>query len=234
MSSPSALISGGARGIGRGIALGLAEQGYRVVITARDGAVAERAAREMSGGVAGSVHGLAMEVTDRSSVEGVVEAISADSGGLDVLVNNAGVMGHYGEPAAEVDLDDVREVLEINLIGAWSLTQATLPLLRQSEHARIVNVSSGMGQLSDMGKGAASYRASKVGLNALTRVLANEERENGILVNAMCPGWVRTDLGGPSARRSIEEGADTAIWLARLPDDGPSGGFFRDREAIPW
>ncbi len=228
------MISGGARGIGRGIALGLAEQGYRVVITARDGATAERAAGELSDGVSGSVHGLPMEVTDQESVDSVVEAISADSGGLDVLVNNAGVMGHYGVPAADVDLDDAREVIEINLIGAWALTQAALPLLRESQHGRIVNVSSGMGQLSDMGRGAASYRASKVALNALTRVLANEEGENGILINTMCPGWVRTDLGGPQAHRSIEEGADTAIWLATLPDDGPTGGFFRDREPIPW
>jgi NAD(P)-dependent dehydrogenase (short-subunit alcohol dehydrogenase family) len=234
MSSANALISGGARGIGRGVALGLAGQGYRVVITARDGAVAEQAARELSDGVAGSVHGLPMEITDRSSVESVIEAISSDSGGLDVLVNNAGVMGHYGVPAADVDLDDAREVIEINLIGAWALTQAALPLLRESRHARIVNVSSGMGQLSDMGRGAASYRASKVALNSLTRVLANEERENGILVNTMCPGWVRTDLGGPQAHRSVEEGADTAIWLATLPDDGPTGRFFRDREPIPW
>jgi NAD(P)-dependent dehydrogenase (short-subunit alcohol dehydrogenase family) len=91
-----------------------------------------------------------------------------------------------------------------------------------------------MGQLSDMGRGAPPYRVSKAGLNALTRILANEEREHGILVNSMCPGWVRTDMGGPSAMRSVEEGADTGIWLATLPDGGPTGGFYRDREPIPW
>jgi NAD(P)-dependent dehydrogenase (short-subunit alcohol dehydrogenase family) len=114
------------------------------------------------------------------------------------------------------------------------LTQAALPRLRESGHGRIVNVSSGMGQLSDMGRGAPPYRVSKAGLNALTRILANEEREHGILVNSMCPGWVRTDMGGPSAMRSVEEGADTGIWLATLPDGGPTGGFYRDREPIPW
>ena len=234
MGSPNALISGGARGIGRGIALGLAERGYRVVITARDAAVAEQAAKELSEGVSGSVHGLAMEVTDQGSVESVIEAITADPGSLDVLVNNAGILPDHGVPAAEADLTQAHEIVETNLFGAWRLTQAALPLLRQSAHPRVVNVSSGLGQLSDMGRGTTGYRVSKVGLNALTRVFANEEGEHGILVNSMCPGWVRTDMGGPHARRSVEEGADTGIWLATLPDDGPTGGFFRDREPIPW
>jgi NAD(P)-dependent dehydrogenase (short-subunit alcohol dehydrogenase family) len=175
-----------------------------------------------------------MEVTDQSSVDGVIEAIAADPGTLDVLVNNAGILPDRGVTAAEADLDQAHEIVEINLFGAWRLTQAALPLLRQSGHGRIVNVSSGLGQLSDMGRGTTGYRVSKAGLNALTRVFANEEGENGLLVNSMCPGWVRTDLGGPHARRSVEEGADTGIWLATLSDDGPSGGFFRDREPIPW
>jgi NAD(P)-dependent dehydrogenase (short-subunit alcohol dehydrogenase family) len=234
MQSTRALISGGARGIGRGVATGLAEVGYRVVITARDGAVAEQAAEELSEGVAGSVQGMQMEVTDQRSVDRVIEAMASDPGGLDVLVNNAGLVGSYDQRAADVDFEAVGEVLETNLFGAWRLTQAALPLLREREHPRIVNISSGMGQLDEMGQGAVSYRISKVALNALTRVLANEERENGILVNTMCPGWVKTDLGGSSAPRTIEEGADTAIWLATLPDEGPSGAFFRDREPIPW
>jgi NAD(P)-dependent dehydrogenase (short-subunit alcohol dehydrogenase family) len=234
MGLPSALISGGARGIGRGIAQGLAEQGYRVFITARDLDTAERAAEELSQGVSGSVEGLAMEVTDQQSVDSVIAAISADPEGLDVLVNNAGVIGHHGEAAGDISLEEAHEIVEINVFGAWRLTQAALPLLRKSAHPRIVNLSSGLGQLHDMGENMAAYRVSKAGLNALTRVFANEERKNDVLVNTMCPGWVRTDLGGPQARRSVEEGADTAIWLATLPDDGPTGGFFRDREPIPW
>jgi NAD(P)-dependent dehydrogenase (short-subunit alcohol dehydrogenase family) len=234
MESPVALISGGARGIGRGIAKGLAEKGYRVVITARDGTVAGKAAEELSQGVEGSARGLPLEVTDQASIDGLIEAIAADPGSLDVLVNNAGILPDHGVPAAEADLDQAHEIVETNLFGAWRLTQAALPLLRESARPRIVNVSSGLGQLSDMGRGTTGYRVSKAGLNALTRVLANEEGENAVLVNAMCPGWVRTDLGGPHARRSVEEGADTAIWLATLPDGGPTGGFFRDREPIPW
>jgi NAD(P)-dependent dehydrogenase (short-subunit alcohol dehydrogenase family) len=124
--------------------------------------------------------------------------------------------------------------METNLWGAWRLTQATLPLLRRSEHPRIVNVSSGDGQLDDMNGGRAAYRVSKTALNAFTRTLAYDERGTGLLVNTMCPGWVRNDMGGESAPRAVEEGADTAVWLATLPDDGPTGGFFRDRKPIPW
>ena len=159
------------------------------------------------------------------------ERIEADPGELDVLVNNAGV---YGEPtgAADYDLAEAHEVFEINVFGAWRLVQAFLPLLRASEHPRIVNVSSGGGQLAEMGGGRTAYRLSKAALNALTRTTAADEP--GVLVNALCPGWVRTDMGGASAPRSVEEGADTAVWLATLPDDGPTAGFFRDRRPIPW
>lgn len=228
------LISGGARGIGSGIARGLADLGHRVVITARDAIEAESAAAEITEGRPGSVRGTDLEITDDGSIARLLDAIREHEGRLDTLVNNAGLVGGYRERAAEVDLDQVRSVLEINLLGAWALTQAALPLLRQSPAPRIVNLSSGMGQLDEMGGGAAAYRTSKAALNALTRVLANEEGGSGLLVNTMCPGWVKTDLGGPGAPRTIEEGADTAIWLATLPDDGPSGGFFRDRTAIPW
>ena len=228
------MISGGARGIGRGIALGLAERGYSVIITARDEATASSTAAGLSEGVPGSVSGLSLEVTDPDSVGRAVTEATSALGGLDVLVNNAGIMGPYSETAGAVDLSAAKEVVDINLFGAWRLTQAALPHLRRSGHGRIVNLSSGLGQLGDMGSGAPGYRVSKAGLNALTRVLANEEREHGVLVNAMCPGWVRTDMGGTGAGRSVEEGADTGIWLATLADDGPTGGFFRDREPIHW
>jgi NAD(P)-dependent dehydrogenase (short-subunit alcohol dehydrogenase family) len=148
-----------------------------------------------------------------------------------VLVNNAGV---YGEPtgAADYDLADAHRVFETNVFGPWRLIQAALPLLRRSATPRIVNVSSGGGQLAEMGSGRAAYRLSKTALNALTRTLAAEEPR--VKVNALCPGWVRTDMGGPGAPRSVAEGADTAVWLATLPADGPSGGFFRDRRPIAW
>ena len=172
-----------------------------------------------------------LDVGDQASVEAARERVESDPGRLDVLVNNAGVYG-AADGAATYDLARAHDVLETNTFGPWRLAQAFLPLLRRSDSARIVNVSSGAGQLAEMGGGYAAYRISKAGLNALTRILAVEEP--GILVNCLNPGWVRTDMGGPDAPRSVEEGADTAVWLATLPDDGPSGGFFADREPIPW
>jgi NAD(P)-dependent dehydrogenase (short-subunit alcohol dehydrogenase family) len=174
---------------------------------------------------------LRLDVRDPDSVGAALAGIEANPGSLDVLINNAGV---HGEPtgAAEYDLDGAHDVIETNVFGPWRLVQASLPLLRKSPSPRIVNVSSGAGQLAEMGGGRTAYRLSKAALNALTRTLAADEPQ--IMVNSICPGWVRTDMGGLGAPRSVEQGADTAVWLATLPDGGPSGGFYRDREPIPW
>jgi len=174
---------------------------------------------------------LRLDVRDPDSVGAAIAGIEANPGSLDVLVNNAGI---YGDPtgAADYDLDGAHEVLETNIFGPWRLIQASLPLLRSSPSPRIVNVSSGAGQLAEMDGGHTAYRLSKTALNALTRTLAADEPK--ISVNSICPGWVRTDMGGSRAPRSVEEGADTAVWLATMADDVPSGGFFRNREPIPW
>jgi NAD(P)-dependent dehydrogenase (short-subunit alcohol dehydrogenase family) len=224
---PVALVSGASRGIGREIARQLAaDHGYLVLAGARDPDGAGEPDHD-------SIRWVQLDVSDQASVDRLAEEISSDPGRLDALVNNAGV---YGGPerAADYDLENAHEVLETNLFGAWRLSQAMLPLLRASGQGRIANVSSGAGQLDDMDGGRAAYRVSKTALNALTRVLAADEGRSGLLVNTMCPGWVRTDMGGGSAPRSVEEGADTAVWLATLPDDGPNGGYFRNREPIPW
>jgi NAD(P)-dependent dehydrogenase (short-subunit alcohol dehydrogenase family) len=218
-----ALVSGANRGIGAEIARELAtDHGFRVYAGAR---IPDQVAEQ------DGVEAIRLDVTDQSTIDATRERIQADPGRLDVLVNNAGITGPWADRAAEEDLDHAHAVLETNLFGAWRLTQAMVSLLRRSDDARIVNVSSGAGQLSDMNGGYPSYRISKSGLNALTRILANEE--GGIRVNSMCPGWVRTDMGGRGAPRSVEEGADTAVWLATDPDVG-SGGFFRNRKPIPW
>ena len=174
---------------------------------------------------------LRLDVRDPDSVGAAIAGIEANPGSLDVLVNNAGI---YGVPtgAADYDLDEAHEVFETNVFGPWRLIQASLPLLRSSASPRIVNVSSGAGQLAEMDGGRAAYRLSKAALNALTRTLAADEPK--ISVNSICPGWVRTDMGGSRAPRSVEDGADTAVWLATMADDVPSGGFFRNREPIPW
>jgi NAD(P)-dependent dehydrogenase (short-subunit alcohol dehydrogenase family) len=231
---PIALVSGSNRGLGREIALQLGrDHGHDVIVTGRDLDDARRTAGEL-GEEGASATPEQLDVSDADSVERLAARLAESPGSLDVLVNNAGVIDSYSDRAADVSIDDVKELLEANLFGAWRLTQAMLPLLRRSEHPRIVNLSSGMGQLDEMGGGAPAYRVSKTGLNALTRIFANEEADSGLLVNSVCPGWVRTDMGGSSARLSVEEGADTAVWLATLPDDGPTGGFFRERRPIPW
>jgi NAD(P)-dependent dehydrogenase (short-subunit alcohol dehydrogenase family) len=218
-----ALVSGTSRGIGAEIARQLvADHGYVVYAGARDPDDVEEAE---------GIVPIELDVTDEDQIFAAQEQIGSDVGHLDALVNNAGV---YGDPvgAADYDIDRAHEVLEVNTFGPWRLIEAFLPLLRRSDAPRIVNVSSGAGQLSDMNGGRGAYRVSKAALNALTKTLAWDERD--IKINVMCPGWVRTDMGGSAAPRSVEEGADTAVWLATLPDDGPTGGFFRTREPIPW
>ena len=221
--SSVALVSGANRGIGAEIALELArDHGFLVYAGARN-------PDQVEGG--DGIEPIHLDVTDEDTIFAARQRIESDPGRLDALVNNAGV---YGDPvgAADYDIDEAHEVLEVNTFGPWRLIEAFLPLLRKSDAPRIVNVSSGAGQLSDMNGGRGAYRVSKAALNALTRTLAWDE--DGIKINAMCPGWVRTDMGGSAAPKSVEEGADTAVWLATLPDDGPTGGFFRNRKPIPW
>ena len=225
-----ALLSGGNRGIGREIARQLVERGYKVVVGSRDLARGEAVAEELGEGATA----VQLDVTDDESVRAAVSFVERDFGRLDVLVNNAGVTDGWSGGAADADFDSVKEVLDTNLFGSWRLAKAALPVMRRNGYGRIVNVSSGMGQLSDMGGHSPGYRVSKTGLNALTRMLTAELGNENILVNSVCPGWVRTDMGGANARRSVEQGADTPVWLATLQDDGPTGGFFRDREPIPW
>jgi NAD(P)-dependent dehydrogenase (short-subunit alcohol dehydrogenase family) len=229
-----ALVSGSNRGIGREIARQLAELGHHVIVTARDPAAANSTAEELSDGGRLDLQAEPLDVADPACVERLRNRIEEEPGRLDSLINNAGVMGQVATNVSQAPLDDAHQTMETNLFGPWRLVQAALPLLRRSEHGRIVNVSSGAGQLSDMNGGYPGYRISKTALNALTRILSKEEGRNGILVNSMCPGWVSTDMGGSAAPRSVAEGADTAVWLATLPDDGPQGGFFRNREPIPW
>jgi NAD(P)-dependent dehydrogenase (short-subunit alcohol dehydrogenase family) len=216
-----ALVSGANRGIGAEIARQLAtDHGFLVLAGARD----PSKVAELEGLVP-----LELDVSDQASVDAARGRVEADPGRLDVLVNNAGVYGTH-RSIADFDLDDAHRTVETNAFGALRLSQAMVPLLRRSGDARVVNVSSGAGQLSDMNGGSIGYRMSKAALNAITRVLSEEE---DFRVNSICPGWVRTDMGGRGATRSVAEGADTAVWLATDPDAG-SGGFYRDRRPIPW
>lgn len=225
-----ALVSGGNRGIGLEIVRRLAERDITTILGSRD----EEQGRTAAEGLSGAVVVRQLDVADEKSVDRLADFVEEEFGRLDILVNNAGISNDGGQRGTNADLDRVREALEVNLFGAWRLCEAFIPLMQRHGYGRIVNISSGLGALNDMGGGSPAYRVSKAGLNVLTRILASELRGSGILVNSVCPGWVRTDMGGSSASRSIEEGADTPVWAATLPENGPTGGFFRDRRPISW
>jgi len=225
-----ALVSGANRGIGREVVRQLAVRGVTTILGSRD----EEKGRTAAEGIDGEVVVRRLDVTDEKGIQNLAHEVEEEFGRLDVLVNNAGVSMDSGRRGVNADLDVVRETLELNLFGAWRLCEAFVPLMQRNNYGRIVNVSSGMGALNEMGGGSPAYRVSKTALNALTRILASELRGSGILVNSVCPGWVRTDMGGSGAARSVEEGADTLVWAATLADNGPTGGFFRDRRPIPW
>jgi NAD(P)-dependent dehydrogenase (short-subunit alcohol dehydrogenase family) len=235
MDKRVAVVTGANRGIGFETCRQLARHGgIQVVLTSRDETKGGTAAKQLRDeGLAVEFHGL--DVTSEQSVKTFAGWLEGACKRCDILVNNAGVML---DPRSSRVLDSkvktYHDALETNLIGPLMMIQALAPLMKKNGYGRIVNVSSGQGQLSDMGVGTPAYRVSKTALNALTRTLAAELKGSGILVNTMCPGWVKTDMGGAGAPRTVEQGADTAAWLATLPNDGPSGGFFRDRKPIPW
>jgi NAD(P)-dependent dehydrogenase (short-subunit alcohol dehydrogenase family) len=175
-----------------------------------------------------------LDVRSEASIRDLVERIEAELDRLDILVNNAGVFLDKDGAATTIDLERIRCTMETNLYGPILLCRAVLPLMRRHGYGRIVNLASELGSLTEMGGLYPAYRMSKTALNAYSRILAAELAGSGVLVNSMCPGWVKTEMGGPNAVREIVDSVDTALWLATLPDDGPTGGFFKDREALPW
>src|SRR5918912_361236 len=227
-SSPSArvaLVTGSNRGLGLAIARGLAQRGQHVLVSARSAEAARAAIRSIATHPDLALTPLALDVADPVSVATAARQVQAHVGRLDVLVNNAGADYDEDQLPSSVDLDLARHALEVNLLGPWRMCQTFLPLMRAGGYGRIVNVSSGAGSFEETsGAAAPAYSVSKAGLNMLTVKLAHELEGSGILVNAACPGWVRTRMGGPGAPRSPEQGADTPIWLAsmRAPCPRPS------------
>jgi NAD(P)-dependent dehydrogenase (short-subunit alcohol dehydrogenase family) len=231
-----AIVTGAYRGLGYETCRQLARQGYRVILTARKQAEGQAAAQTLQQeGLEVSFHYL--DVTDEASVQQLADFVRSHYGRLDALVNNAGI---FPGPAPwdgsssvfDADMESIRTGFETNTLGPLRLCQTLIPLME--EQGRVVNVSSGMGQLSEMNGCCPAYRLSKTALNAVTRIFYDELKDTGIKINSVCPGWVRTEMGGEEAPLSIEEGAKGIVWAATLPADGPSGGFFRHGEAIPW
>jgi NAD(P)-dependent dehydrogenase (short-subunit alcohol dehydrogenase family) len=228
-----ALVTGANRGIGREVARQLAEGGYEVLLSARDEAKARSAADELAEETGAVVRPLTLDVADPQSISAAAERVRAEPGRLDVLVNNAGIGSDFGVAGVDPDFAAIQRALDTNFYGAYRLTVELLALLRQSEHPRIVNVSSGMGGVAEMGGWSPGYRVSKAALNAMTRILATELKDDGFLVNSACPGFVNTDMGGPmGATKPVKDGAAGIVWLAALGDDGPTGGFFRDGKPV--
>jgi NAD(P)-dependent dehydrogenase (short-subunit alcohol dehydrogenase family) len=228
-----ALVTGANRGIGREVSRQLAQRGYEVLLSARDGEAATTAAEEIARATGATVRPLTLDVADPDSIERAAEQVSRDPGRLDVLVNNAGIGSDFGVSGTAPDFEAIEMALRTNFYGAYRLTIALLGLLRQSASPRIVNVSSGMGGVAEMGGWSPGYRVSKAALNAMTRILSTELAGEGFLVNSACPGFVATDMGGPmGATKTVEDGAAGVVWLATLPDDGPTGGFFRDGRPV--
>jgi NAD(P)-dependent dehydrogenase (short-subunit alcohol dehydrogenase family) len=211
----------------------LVAKGLNVVLTGRD-ADALRGAAAALAQPEGRVMHVRMDVTDAGSITSARHAIEKRFGRVDVLVNNAGVLLSEHEDVLSIASEGYRRTFDTNVFGVIEVCRVFVPEMARAGYGRIVNVSSGVGQLATMSTYAPAYSMSKAALNAFTRILAHTYRDSGVLVNVVDPGWVRTDMGGPSAPRSPQEGADTIAWLATLPDDGPTGGFFRDRRAIEW
>jgi NAD(P)-dependent dehydrogenase (short-subunit alcohol dehydrogenase family) len=236
-----ALVTGANRGIGFAIAERLAHKGLKVILCARDEKKGLEAQKLLvTKGM--DVHFTLLDVADATSILATVGRVSDTFGRLDVLVNNAGIAIDSESGILELPLGLLKNTLETNAFGPLLLSQGCVPIMDRNHYGRIVNISSTLGSLTDIVNPESNYaelqspayRLSKTILNGITALLARELRNRNILVNAVCPGWVRTDMGGPHAPLSPEQAAETPVWLATLPDNGPTGGFFREHQPIPW
>lgn len=228
-----ALVTGANRGIGLEICKQLAQQNINVILTGRDEERC-RQAKLTAGNPGGNITYQVMDVTSERSIQKARNFIKEQFGRLDILINNAGVYLDDGVSIFDLPLSTMKETLEVNLIGAFLVSQTFVPLMKTANYGRVVNISSGYGGLHDMSGKTAAYRISKTGLNALTKILAAETAGYQIKVNSACPGWNKALMGGSGAPRSVEQAVETIIWLATLNDQGPNAGFYREKRLIPW
>lgn len=225
------LITGANRGIGFEMARQLAGRGFHVLMGARSEQSGRKALRELSG--LGKVSLVVLDVSDSRSIASAASKFGS-IGGLDVLINNAGIYPDEGVSILTISRERIVNTFQTNTFGPLEVTQAFLPYLKKSPAARVINFSSGYGQLNGLSANVPSYCLSKFALNGVTIMLSEALKTHGIAVNSMCPGWVRTDMGGSTAPRSVVEGADTAVWLAAEAAQNLTGKFFRDRKEISW
>lgn len=232
MTDKIALVTGANRGIGLEICRQLAQKGVKVILTARNEEKGNQAKEKLQNeGLDVAFHQL--DVTSEDSIQQAANYVMETFGELNILINNAGIGVDRDNPGSQANIGEIKEILETNTFGPLRVCRAFIPIMLKSNYGRIVNISSDMGALGNMGSGSTGYRISKAALNAVTRILASELEDTNISVNSMAPGWVRTDMGGPKATSSVEEGSDTAVWLA-ITDNLPTGRFFQDRAEIEW
>lgn len=232
MHSTITLITGGNRGIGKEVARQLVAKGHTVILTARSLEKGQAAAAEVGQGP-GDVVPIQLDVTDSASILQARDLVEERFGRLDVLVNNAGIDYDRDQDVKTADLDRVRRIIDTNVVGVWEVTQAFHSLLRASDHPRIVNLSSEAGSIAGIEAWAPGYSTSKAALNGLTAIMAREFAFDGMLVNAVCPGWIATDMGGPGGG-PLPPGGESVVWAVELPKDGPTGGFFQNGRRLPW
>jgi NAD(P)-dependent dehydrogenase (short-subunit alcohol dehydrogenase family) len=238
MSEKIALVTGANRGIGVEVCRQLAKRNYHVILTSRDREKGEKKVRELAEEGLNNITYRQLDTQNLESIKQVEQFIKKDFGRLDILVNNAAVLLDRSEDeqatVLSVSPNVLRNTIETNLFGPFFMCQHLIPIMLKQNYGRVVNVSSHYGSLTDMGADAPTYRISKTALNGVTRVFAAQLVGTNVLVNSVCPGWVKTDMGGPFAPRSIDKGAETIVWAATLPENGPTGGFFQDKKALEW
>ena len=225
-----ALVTGANRGIGFEVSKQLADLGYTVFLTARSLDKAQGAVESIA---STNIIPLALDISNQESIVAAAEEVRRHTDVLDVLINNAAIDYDTDQQVLSADLVRVRRVFETNTMGTWQMVQTFLPLLQKSHHGRIVNVSSGAGALDSLSSGTPAYSLSKAALNALTIMMARALESQKILVNAVCPGWVATDMGGAGGR-PVKDGAASVVFAAELAKSGPTGRFFRDGKQISW
>jgi len=234
----TAIVTGANRGVGRGVAKQLALLGYQTILTSRDEVKGKLTVNELQKEIgielAGNLIYHQLDVTDTQSIQGLYDFVRDAYEAADILVNNAAVLLDQCGRIIQTPLDIYRTTMATNVYGPLLLCQTFLPMMLKRNYGRIVNVSSGAGQVENMVDDMPAYRLSKIALNGLTLMLADSVKGTNVLINAGCPGWVHTEMGSPNAPRSIEQGAEGIVWLATLPDGGPHGGFFRDGQLLPW
>lgn len=232
MEKPTAIVTGANRGLGLGTSEALAQRGFQVIMMGRDlKKLTEIQTQFKEKGI--EIFPVCCDLHMAEQINDVVDQCLSQFKRIDVVINNAGIFLDDGG-SFETSKEQLEESFLINSIAPFLLMQKVLPHMIKTNYGRIVNVTSGMGSLTDMSGGWPAYRASKAALNVFTKVMAQEVKSNNIKINSVCPGWVQTDMGGDNAHRSIEEGIQGILWAATLDERGPSGGNYRDGKQIPW